>query len=846
MTLSEINETVAVQPTLVIGLGETGIRLLELLQRRMPVGFDSEVSCLGLRVAKWPMLNYSQTKPMIGTLGDVINIPWNPEETRRLVDNHLGFEWYNSEDNDPQAEMRRNGRMAFLTAVHFNHDHRLENRLKALIGRHNISESNQLIVFVIASLREVESAFLGDLISSVFTQLGLERIRLLLPCLMLDDIRGNAPLRPGWVAAGLREIERFMLQGRQLVLGLPNTLLPVEQPILEGGLFHQLLLFNNEVGLEPLANQLVALFERDAAWKFAEDFCNLPVPERFSIATSISHTFWVPVEDLRMACAARFLKEELLHFDNYTGVSLTLIVTFLRGEAKSVPVGWEAFLWMADVLEQKSCGVGRLMVNANQLPELFGRQLAEFLKLHFPTSLYGAERFLENLRSEMERSMNAISRIRPDGQLVANQMPAFRLTIGCFLESIAGWKTVLSILEGLCTQRYEEIRKSLRQALSSSLNAQTLFLHGAAKDDPIEPAYADFRAQPPEIWDDVTTKLHAILLWDWVSNGGDQSYVRCLIQDIAHTEPELIFNPLLTQAYQLTGTVASSVNIFHYLGRLSAQKFNSTLEQAPSLLACDPFSSPDVRIKQYLVSANDRMLDNWNLSPDITRCEAQDWHRMTYLRLLYNQPVQAVRSYLEDLDVYLSSRVDLHVYHHEKNAQAAERMLQTNGQGEKGIPAAFTRIMHDECLFMIAMWCVYFDWIRRISNSRAKMQWYLETPGNVPFSLETDDIPAISMEDALVNFVLTIPSRDLSGYHPLNVSNLPFTLERLEEAINQRRNMSYEDRKIDFTSVKNRIEKWRNHNNPFLNGLATFQSLLLKKEKNRRAKLESNSKSYLL
>lgn len=840
MALPVSEASVPHHPTLFIGLGEAGIHFIDLVRQRMPAGFEAGAPYLGLRAANLSQYGRAQAP---GAPDDanpaVITLRWNAEQARRVAEQTPGFEWYQQCLDDPSARARLDGRMAFLMAVYLQHDDRLENRLNALVQSLEISSANPLMIYIITSVREPESAFLGDLICALYTWIGRTRIRVLMPCLVLNDTRKNAPSRPGWAAVCLRELERFTLRGKQNAVAWPAGLVPPALEIVEGGLFSSLLVIENESYLPLLANQLAALVERDAAVKFSADYCNLPIPDQFSVSTSNSHTFWVPVEELRCACAVRMLREELLESRDEENSTFAKVIEFLRGSSTNSPLGWDAFGWMADVLEGKPRSSSYLVVNARTLPEIFNRRLEQFLNNEHSSSLYPSERFLTNLQNSMEKTLNPVSRMGEGGSALVGQMPGFREVIGGYLQAISEWKVVLTSLDRQLEDRYERMRLQLCAALRNATSGQTVYWLGSNLEDPIEPAYQQLRSQPRENWITLLEKLRESMRWQWVSPQGDQPYLRCLLRNTAHTDAETMIDPLLSVTYPLTSEVAVGVGVFQYLGRLSAQKITSVFEHATSMVAFDPILAVDRRIHQYLIGDEDSMVHTWGLSADITLCKSSGKHRLTYIRLTHNLPIQGLKTYQVDLGNYLDASPYLHVYPHEQNARKVEAQfsnLYPRSPAGK-LTASITRLMHDDRLFSTAMWCVYYDWIKRRSNASGISQWQVEIGGIDPICLEIPGrFPANSLEDALTNFIISIPCQDLDGLHPLVSRNLPNTLTLLEKTIHEQRSRPFSTRKEWFPFIQQRIDEWEESKDAFLQGLAVYQQMLLADEKKRRTK----------
>ncbi len=841
MTPPASNVAVLVQPTLMIGLGETGIQFLDLVRQRMPAGFEAGVTCLGLRTAKLAQNGRAQAP---GAPGDanpmVITLKWNAEQARGVAGQPPGLEWYRQDLDAPHASGRLDGRMAFLMATYLQTDRRLEDRLRAVVSSLNINATNQLMVFIVASLREAESAFLGDLIDLLYTCIDPTFTRVLMPCLVLNDTRPNAPSRPGWAVAGLRELERFMLRGKQNALAYPPDWVQRGHEIIENGWFSHVLVVENQNSLPLLADQLTALLERDAATKFASDYCNVPVPGQFSVSASRSHTFWVPLEELRLACAVRLLRQELLGGGNNGYDFLAKIIQFLRGNPQNAPAGWNAFGWMADVLENKPLGATHLDVAPDTLLRSFNSQLESFLNNNYSASLNAGEQFLSQLDVSMESTRNPLSRAGNGGQMLANQMPGFRAVIRGYKEAIGISKKVVTNLDGLLEGRYQRIQVQLRAALQNATQGQTVYWQGSKLEDPIEPAYQQLCSQPVETWKNLLQQLRQVMQWQWVSPQGQQPYLRCLLNNIAHTEANTMVDPLLSAVYPLTQTVAAREDVFQYLGRLSANEITTYIENAPCLVGVNPGPLADRRTHEYLIGANDAMLNTWGLQSKIIQCQSNQRYRLTYLRLEYNLPAPSLQMYQADLQAYNAASPNLHVYLHEQNARQTENKyndLCRNAPMGK-VTAPIARLMHNERLFNTAMWCVFFDWIRRSPNIDGRSQWQVEIDKQLTFPLEIPGIfPANSLQDALINFILSIPCQDMGGLNPLTARNLANTLASLENAIRTQRNQNSAVRQVGLDNIGNRIDEWEISNDPFLQGLAVVQRILLAEEKKRRRKV---------
>lgn len=812
------------QPSLFVGLGQTGIRCLELIQRRLSSNPATGSRLLGIRMAG------DRSSSHAGLLEldeeNVLDLPWDHSQASRLAKAAPGYEWWLESDSFIE---RLDARMAFHVMKYFQRDDRLSDWLRRFIQRFGVNKDNPLMLYVIVSLQDPESGFLGDLILEILNQVGIDKISVRFPCLIVDSERKDASYTRGWVSASLREIERFMQKGQSLGGLLAETPLPYE-------LFGHWLFIDNENYLPALADQLVALAEKKTAIQFGNNLGNLDMPPRFSMTVSKSFTFSIPIEEIRQVCAARLIKEELLRETYYTDSELhTLAREFLRGKENHSALEWDFFRLLAYVLDGKDAGLldGLHVIQAHSV-EILVPELGRFLNTEFKGTPKDVEQFLRILLGEMTDAIEKYTRAQRSVEWMRQRLPVLRSVISDFSREISRWIKVWDSLERLTEQQHKKIAMEILASKWETEYCEIILREGSKQtgSDPFDTYYLDLKEHSG--WQGLILDVRKLLGWQWETPKGQKPYLRCLVEDTAYVEAQDIAPILWKETVHLIAWLANADSIFDYLGRLGYREIAAMFERAPVSLRCDPLPAPERRSHRYLVCANDPMIHTWNLHPSIQHCQINEKERLTYLEFEHNLPVDGAR-FLHDNTLSNQSIEAAFVFPHEQNAWKIEqKMSEKRLKGQ--FPAQFVRLMHQREHFETAMGCVFWGWLVQ-KKMGLKTCWQIDTQdGAEPICLDAADSPALSLEEALFNFLVRIPLEDISGLHPLSKGYFPATIARLRKKNMEYQNLARSKRAEFYEPLQEKIQIWQHSPKPFDRGLALYQTYLLAENKTHKQK----------
>lgn len=817
------------QPSLFVGLGKAGIRCLELVQRRLPSDSMTGAHLIGIRMVDIHRASHADESEL--GVESLLDLKWDHEQAVRLAAASSGYEWWLNNNGNNNIE-RLDARMAFHVMKYFYRDSRLQEVLNHAAQTLAVNKDNPLNLYVIASLQEPESAFLGDIVLEIMQQFGSDKVSVRLPCLLVDSDNKDNFGRAAWVSAALREIERFTQKGQLLGGTSKDIYIPDE-------LFSHILLLEDEHCLPALADQLTTLMEKKAATHFSNDFGNLPSPAQFSMTVSRSYSFIVPVQEIRRICAARLLKEELLDAKYFTESKLHVFVSnFLRGIEPS-RLEWKFFRILADVLDGKKLNERENLdfSRNSSLTEIFNAGLGEFLNSKFPGTLKDFENFLLALEKDMSQALDECARKGGWFQGMKQHLPQFRSGINDFAREVSRWTKVWNSLKLHVDQRYKQASMELLTLKQESEYGRAILREAEEQTDytALENGYYSDLKERSEEWQELISNTRKLIIWQWVIPKAQKPYLRCLIDNNVYTDAQSMLPPLWLQANRLTSRLADSESVFEFLGRLSSQEIKTAFDNALPSLQYDPHPALERRFCQYLICASDPMIHDWKLHPGIQHCQINDKKRLTYLGFEYNLPIIGAVFLQNHKTHYISETDAAFVFPHEQYAWQIEQKLKAkNIQGN--FPAQLVRLMHNHENFEIAMWCVFWGWVVQKKMSQATHWWLDAGDGFEPIRLDSDNFPALNIENALFNFLIQLPLQDMSGLHPFSKGNFFATMALLRE-----KNMGYQKRsrvkRSEFyDSVRNRIQIWQNSQKPFDQGLALYQTYLLAEDKNRGRK----------
>jgi len=827
------------QPSLFVGLGKAGIRCLELIQRRLPSDSVIGARLLGIRMVGAQDANHADETELEDE--NLLILNWDREQALRLAENNTGYEWWLNSQGNVNIE-RLDARMAFHIMKYFYRDNRLRDRMTLASQALKVNDSNPLMLYVIASLREPESAFLGDIIHEVLQQFGSKQVSVRLPCLLVDSNEKKISKDSSWISAALREVERFTQKG-QILHEMSNEALLLDE------LFSHILLLDDEGYLPVLADQLTALMEKKTAIEFSNNFGNLKSPPRFSMTVSRSFTFLLPIEEIRRVCAARLLKEELMETKYFTESKLhALVSNFLKG-TETPRLEWKFFRLLAEVLDGRKLNDQDKLdfTRDKSLIEIFNAELGAFLNLkfqgmlkdsNFQGTLKDKENFLKTLEADLSAAIDECARMGGWYEGMKQNLPQFRRSINDFASEVARWMQIWNSLKIIIDQRYKQISIELHSLKKDTENRHVILRETAEPSDynSIENSYYLDLKKQAEAWQVLVGNTRKLITWNWIITTGRKPHLSCLIDNKVYTEAENMLPPLWKQASQLTNRLADFESVFDYLGQLSNQDVTRAFTNAPPSLKYDPHPAVERNSHEYLVCANNPMIHDWRMNHTLQHCQINDRKRLTYLRFDHNLPINGAFC-LEKITKKVTRKTESNPdaafsFPHEQYAWKIEQRMMEKNMYSRNFPAQLVRLMHKHDDFEIAMWCVFWDWIFVQPSG-----WCLKIgQENDLIPLGFEKFPALNIEDALLNFLLRLPLQDMSGLHALSKENFPITMALLRKKNEENFSLSRAKRAEFYDSVRNRIQIWQSSQKPFDQGLALYQTYLLAEDKNRRRK----------
>lgn len=821
MTLIGVNT----KPSLIVGLGSAGIRCLELIKQRIPALEASSVQYLGIRT----QVGFSSEPLQLSDLGseNLIEIPWDHERARRLAESTNEYGWWLDNEAAGHAE-RSDARMAFHVMRNFYRDSRIEAHLKRIKTVLKVDSNNSMMLFMVSSLCEVESAVIGELAFEILQQIGISHIPVRFPCLLVGSTKDDQD-NPSWVSAALREMDRFT-QKWQIFHRDGDEI------VIEHELFTRMMLLEDERCLPALADQIAGLVQKEAALNFSNDYGNLPLPADFSMTIGRSWTYYVPVNEIRRACAARLLKEELFDSTLFSEGRLHALVKEFLENTDSARIEWGPFRRLAAVLQGKRSSEINVLIQGTEgfSEEVFAEELCRYLNSRQMTNLQDAIKFLDILEKDLVAAINENAHMAGLSDQTHLQLPLLRAVIGGFRDAAAERMDIWKALASQTDHQHKLVVKELNATKQPARSGRALLRDavGYGKQELLENYFQELKVSP-ERWLSLVEDVRNLMSWQWVRTKGQAPYLRCRVGGTVYTEGTEIFSSIWKQACQITELVAESETVFMHLGRLSAHQINAIFDAAPASLPYDPLPSAERRFHQYLIGARDPMIHDWMIKPDIQICQTSDNKRLTYAAFEYNLPIKGANLPMGAMH----DSVNACAFPNEQYALKIEtdmkalRLDKASGKDKVSLPSQLVRVMHCPADFERVMNCIFWGWVTNTAGS----QWMLDpNDGREPIHLGNDQFPAMSMEDAVLNFLVRIPLKDLNRLHPLCRENYPMTMTRLDRRLEQCSKIRFAQRAKIHDRLQENIELWKHSQKPFDRGVAIYQTYLLALDRKKK------------
>ncbi|MBL7162506.1 MAG: hypothetical protein ISS57_07855 [Anaerolineales bacterium] len=207
-----------------------------------------------------------------------------------------------------------------------------------------------------------------------------------------------------------------------------------------------------------------------------------------------------------------------------------------------------------------------------------------------------------------------------------------------------------------------------------------------------------------------------------------------------------------------------------------------------------------------------------------------DPSRLLYWEVHQNLPADNVKLLREDRELHYYQDSSLHAFLAEQHACEIERKMgMRNGEmfGER-----FVRLMTDPQAFEAAMLAYLYGWIRLVRDESDETKWYVIYGDNhrIPLFTENLEEPR-GIEDALQDFIITIPQKTNDDAHPLYTRNCRQTLNNLFDAVEDERQKPMSERREFLNDMgKSLAEKFDDESSPFERDFNRYLQWLIDQE----------------
>lgn len=865
-----------VSPTLVIGIGAAGYAVLSGLKKQvMDENLGQMPDSLQLL---WLGLG-EQAKATLGAaeLGEqeqiVLTLPDFETANRIIAQNrdrysYLGW-WFAEQRNSRRS--RGNGRFSLFWLLYFeNQAQKLSDSLKYINGKLGSSAETRYRIFFVVNLFEPLAAILIDLAHLVQQALPPEKTRFRIPVLLLNN-EGEltSTEQKASIVASFRELERFM-SGREQYLDIGGFGKSVLTP---NFLFDHFMAFDRPHATRSLPDLLFALIQPGVAEKFNEVLVNhsgLEGAGQFLFSNAAVFTYFFPIVEVRRACAAKLLRDELFtgSFSGYVGQFPTEIPTGFRqddfvGLAKSFlrddrrQFGDSAFPldMLALAAERRWLSpVGR--IDLPDITQMFQQRLASYLNLVMSkqrsdevVARYGAltwtQKFLLALKTVLHEADFFLNQQK--GNLIALDLVRKNKDLlkvvdeQGWLGEIERWQRSVVNIKALTNENLKVANENLKRTVESTTARQILLPQNVAdaNGEFSSPYYQDFMDQSQGeqarenirnrtgwYWkvekDPAKTRLYWVVLgpMDDLENG--KSAMHSYLPDDLHKA----FSRLVGLADVYTRSIGQDESIVNLL------------REKPSSEIVRPFSSPQFLLQelpvpnrirardQYLAGADQAQLVEWtseNRQVELSQktIHLNDSTRLIHVVLERNLPKEALR-FLDEYQHVYYREPSLHIFVEEQNAVRFER--------EYGIKEMLhprmVRLMGDLQAFKTLLRCVLYGWVYEEYDGFLKT-WCICVPGmpNSIWLVEGNFRPT-NLETALFMALIYIPRVSMNSAHDLynqgrgkyrkTVDTLGRFCDSYQKTLEQKDTQS---RQKMLDSYKSQIEDWLNSPDEFLYSL---------------------------
>lgn len=207
-----------------------------------------------------------------------------------------------------------------------------------------------------------------------------------------------------------------------------------------------------------------------------------------------------------------------------------------------------------------------------------------------------------------------------------------------------------------------------------------------------------------------------------------------------------------------------------------------------------------------------------------------DPSRLLYWEVHQNLPADNVKLLREDRELHYYQDSSLHAFPAEQYACEIERKIGMRGGDMFG--SRFVRLMTNPRAFEAAMLAYLYGWIRLVRDESDEVKWYVVYGDNKRIPLFTENLEEPrEIEDALQDFIITIPQKTNDDAHPLYTRNFRQTLNDLFGSVEDERQKPMGERSDYLNSYsKSLVEKLDDLDTPFERDFNRYLQWLIDQE----------------
>jgi hypothetical protein len=890
-TLLDRQPVSAVSPTLLIGIGRAGYAVLANLKKqvlddtqgRMPESLQllwmgyPEHAGVDSGMAELEEQEQILLEPQFEQAARVVS--QNPELYRYLV-------WW-TPDHRNNRRSRGNGRFSLFWMLYFeNQAQRLYDALRHANIKLGGNSEARYRVFFVTNLFEPVSAVLIDLANLVRQVLPPQKIKFLIPILLLNnDNETVSGEQKAGINAVLRELERFNSGREQLLIAGGFSQSVITKPFL----FDHLMAFDKPNVQVHAADLLIALLKNEIADRFDETLVTrsgMEATGQFLFSNASIYTYYFPIAEIRRACAARLLQDELFsgsrngsepdvpgQFPRATmGPSrqddfLSLAKSFLRDDRQQFGSSAFPLDLLAQAHDRKWNVTLSQIPGFSNLTGMFQTRLAAYLNQVMyaersrPLAMrpYGtlgwALEFLKSLRKIINEAGLFLDQQRVNliARELRNQLPHLRTLLDTWMREIERWQKAIDQIRLRVNQNLLSEQTSLQKSAHDTVVRKIPFPKtndGVGGGDLAQLYYQKFMDQPNGI--NARNAIRTRTGWFWkIHSNPEKTRLHWLVFGPADNlenwtsalhsylpdELENAFFRLRALAEFYTRQIGQDETVIDLLREMPSSQVVQPFKTPHFLLETLPVPAPSRATDYYLAGPNKTQIIDWvarNRLVELSQRTIQidDPARFLHLVIDRNLPKQSLRILADSQPQYYRDP-GLHVFAEEQGAVQLEREY---GLTEILHPR-LVRLMGDLDAFKLAIRLVLFGWVHEEFDGLHKA-WVIDGPGLLsPIPLDDDNFPRPnSLESALAMFLLFIPNNSLNSAHPLfkGEGRYAGTMKSLKAACNVYREtirqMDAHDKQALLDGYQRQIETWLNSTDDFLHSLGLILKSLAARE----------------